>query len=176
MLTFPSILHTSSVFMELRLHPALCHVYLKSHFLAPLSSSSNYTLLYCCVQVYQAKPLIDPSSQARLSLPLTSALPLSITITHCPACSLPGTHLPSHLLPGPFWWSLLPLIPCSVYLTLALPWDGLFCCLELSGSSCMYACLAYHVVLSCDRLEYELCNGKSCVLYSSLSVSEMPVQ
>lgn len=68
--------------MELRLHPALCHVYLKSHFLAPLSSSCNYTLLYCCVQVFQAEPLIDPSSKAHLSLPLTSALPLSITVTH----------------------------------------------------------------------------------------------
>lgn len=81
-------------------------------------------------------------------------------------CSLPGTHLLSHLPPGPSWCSLLPLIQCSVYLTLALPWDGLFCCLELSGSSCMCDCLAYHVVLlSWDRLECELHNGKSCLCF-----------
>lgn len=167
MLTSPSILPTSSVFMELRLHPALSHVYLKSHFLSPLSSSSNYTLLYCCVQIFQVEPLIDPSSQAHLSLSLTSALLQPSPSPTVLPCSLPGTHLLSHLPPGTSRSSLLPLIQCNVYLTLALPWDGLFCCLELSGSSCMCNCLAYHVVLSCDRLECELCNGKSCVLYSS---------
>lgn len=79
---------------------------------------------------------------------------------------LPPALAASLVLPGPALCSLLPLIQCSVYLTLALPWDGLFCCLELSGSSCMCDCLAYHVVLlSWDRLECELHNGKSCLCF-----------